>query len=142
MNIKITHDDNYLMRYSGLNFFNFELTGKGTNQEPYVMRDNSILVFSSVVILISDSKDHLVIDNIQVKAINLVNCENIILKHSKAKLLELNECLNCKIQDAVIKKKIKVYRSIDISLEDVVAKKLLEFENQNTSLKNCQVKKS
>ncbi|MBN1801566.1 MAG: hypothetical protein JW891_08685 [Candidatus Lokiarchaeota archaeon] len=91
MKITISIDNKAKTRTEDSSSFSFELTGKGTNEEPHVMLDNYILVFSNLVILISDSKEHLLVEDIHTKRIKLENCENVALKHSQIKSLELKK---------------------------------------------------
>ncbi len=140
MKIMITIDNTCKTRNESFSSFNIELSGKGTSQDPYmIIPDNSNRDMGRVVILISESKEHLIVDNIQVRGIKLQNCENIAFKNIKAKRLELEKCSSSVIQDIKIKKELKISNSIDISLENVEAGSITEIESHNISRVNCTI---
>ncbi|MBN1801567.1 MAG: hypothetical protein JW891_08690 [Candidatus Lokiarchaeota archaeon] len=116
---------------------NFQLTGKGTEQDPFILfPEIPIRSLTVMEIHISDSKEHLVVDNVQVTGFKLESCENLILRHIKTNSLNLDNCTKCKIQDIAIEKELKILNSNDLSLENVEAgkTKISESKIENTSL--------
>lgn len=118
-----------------------ELTGNGTNEDPYELHATSQVDKKWYVLHISDSHKPLIVKSLHLRALYLKYCTNVSVSDLTVKYLGLEESSKISIEDAQVYKLMWFNKSVEVNVSNSEIRRLFPSPDRQITFTNCEVKK-
>ena len=126
------------------NPFRFELIGKGTEKEPFIIEPHPTMNdddYKRFQITIKESKDYLNFRINSLKSLILIDCVNVSIDNSNFQHVRLRKSSNITISDSHIKKELNIRNCNNIKIESTEIKSINASLCDNVIISNSKINK-